>query len=60
MAEAAERRLKENEGRGVKDPERLKQKQKRLEELEKKQTMTNNQEGGGLRVSFKIIHLMTF
>ncbi|KAK6641426.1 hypothetical protein RUM44_013137 [Polyplax serrata] len=36
QAEAAERRLREQECRGIKDPERLKQKAKRVEELEKR------------------------
>ncbi|XP_045197349.1 small VCP/p97-interacting protein-like [Mercenaria mercenaria] len=37
QAEAAERRQRELEGRGVKDPEALKRKQKRQEEMEKAQ-----------------------
>ncbi|XP_076038950.1 uncharacterized protein LOC143024088 isoform X2 [Oratosquilla oratoria] len=50
MAEAAEKRLKEQEGRGVRDPEGLKQKQKRMEELERKQAMAGGeQQGEGLR-----------
>ena len=50
QAEAAERRQKENEGRGVKDPEALKKKQQRKEELEKKAEMAGSQQGEGLRV----------
>ncbi|XP_050046843.1 small VCP/p97-interacting protein [Dermacentor andersoni] len=34
MAEAAERRLKEQEHRGIKDPEKLKRQQQKREELE--------------------------
>ncbi|KAK7078070.1 hypothetical protein SK128_026484 [Halocaridina rubra] len=45
MAEAAELRLKTQEGRGVKDPSALKQRQKRLEELERKQETASSQEG---------------
>ena len=48
QAEAAERRMKAEEGRGVKDPEALKRKQQRKEELEKKEQQSP--QGEGLRV----------
>ena len=51
MAEAAETRMKAHEGRGLKNPEALKLRQKRIEELERKQKEEGMQsEGGGLRV----------
>ena len=50
QAEAAEKRQKEIEGRGVKDPEALKRKQQRQEELERR-AETQGDQGGGLRVS---------
>lgn len=43
MAEAAEKRKRDDEGRGVKDPEALKRKQQRREDIEKKA----EQSGGG-------------
>ncbi|XP_047472075.1 uncharacterized protein LOC125027196 [Penaeus chinensis] len=46
MAEAAENRLKAQEGRGIRDPAALKQRQKRMEEIERKQEMTEGNEGG--------------
>ncbi|KAK3700845.1 hypothetical protein RRG08_011599 [Elysia crispata] len=49
QAEAAERRQKENESRGVKDPEALKRKQQRREELEKKAELAGSQPGEGLK-----------
>lgn len=49
MADAAEARLKSQEGRGVKDPVALKQRQKRLEELERKQEQAGGNQEGGLR-----------
>ena len=53
QAEAAEKRQKENEGRGVRDPEALKRKQKRREEMEQKaESQPNNDSGTGLRVRF--------
>ncbi|KAH3739465.1 small VCP/p97-interacting protein-like [Dreissena polymorpha] len=42
LAAAAERRQKENEGRGVKDPEAVKRKQKKKEEMDK---MPNRPQG---------------
>ena len=36
MAEAAEKRKREDEGRGVKDPEALKRKQQKREDIERK------------------------
>lgn len=50
MAEAAENRLKAQEGRGIRDPAALKQRQKRMEEIERKQEMAGGNDGG-LRVS---------
>ncbi|XP_060585008.1 small VCP/p97-interacting protein-like [Ruditapes philippinarum] len=44
QAEAAERRQRELEGRGVKDPEALKRKQKRQEEMEKAQLTQGNKD----------------
>jgi len=49
QAEAAERRQKTNEGRGVKDPEGLKRKQQKKEEIEKK-AAEQPDTGTGLRV----------
>ena len=49
QAEAAERRLHEREGHGIKDPEALKRKQRRQEELEK-QSATASSSDTGLRV----------
>ncbi|XP_064107108.1 small VCP/p97-interacting protein-like [Macrobrachium nipponense] len=49
MAEAAEKRLKAQEGRGLKDPEALKQRQKRQEELEQKEKQLESASEGGLR-----------
>ena len=65
MAEAAENRMKAQEGRGVKDPEALKQKIKRQEELERKQATMGGTDEGGLRVSRifsseeRIFHIMS-
>ena len=42
QAEAAEKRQKELEGRGVKDPEALKRKQQRKEEMEKQAEQTGS------------------
>jgi len=47
QAEAAQKRQKALEGRGVKDPEALKRKQKRIEEIENKAEM--GPQGDGLR-----------
>ncbi|XP_068215300.1 small VCP/p97-interacting protein [Palaemon carinicauda] len=49
MLEAAEKRLKAQEGRGLKDPQALKQRQKRQEELEQKQKELGGPNEGGLR-----------
>ena len=49
QAEAAERRLHERESHGIKDPEALKRKQRRQEELEK-QSATASSSDTGLRV----------
>lgn len=50
MAEAAEKRKRDDEGRGVKDPEALKRKQQRRDEIEKKAEQSGGGgEGGGLR-----------
>ena len=49
QAEAAERRRQQEEGRGVKDPEALKRKQKRQEDAEKQNQVSTQQ--GGLKVS---------
>lgn len=50
MAEAAEARMKSHEGRGLKNPEALKLRQKRIEELERKHQEEGVQPGGGLKV----------
>lgn len=51
MAEAAEKRKRDDEGRGVKDPEALKRKQQRREDIAKKAEQSGGGgEGGGLRV----------
>lgn len=50
MAEAAEMRMKSQEGRGLKDPGALKQRQLRMEELERREKETRGQEEGALRV----------
>lgn len=47
LAEAAEARLKAQEGRGVKNPEAIKQRQIRMEELERKQQEAGGVQGGG-------------
>ncbi|KAB7494843.1 hypothetical protein Anas_04498 [Armadillidium nasatum] len=50
MLEAAERRKREQESKGLQNPERVKAKQRRMEELEKKQEEMEgyqNQGGGG-------------
>ncbi|XP_074662512.1 small VCP/p97-interacting protein-like [Tubulanus polymorphus] len=49
-AEAAEKRKSDQDKKGIKDPEALKQKQKRLAELEKKQELAGNRnEQDGLK-----------
>lgn len=50
LAEAAEARMKAHEGRGLKNPEALKLRQKRIEELERKHQEEASQPEGGLRV----------
>ncbi|KAL5010615.1 hypothetical protein ScPMuIL_012920 [Solemya velum] len=49
QAEAAEKRKQEIESRGVKDPEGLKRKQLRKEEIEKKAERNTGGTGEGLR-----------
>ena len=51
MAEAAEKRKREDEGRGVKDPEALKRKQQKREDIERKAEQSGGGGEGGLRVS---------
>ncbi|KAJ8032145.1 hypothetical protein HOLleu_25585 [Holothuria leucospilota] len=45
QAEAAEKRMKESEGRGLKDPEGVKRKQMQKEEMEKKAEALEQTEG---------------
>lgn len=59
MAEAAENRLKAQEGRGIRDPAALKQRQKRMEEIERKQEMAGGNDGG-LRVSSHTVTWVAF
>ena len=54
QAEAAEKRKRELEGRGVKDPEALKRKQQRREEIEKQA----EQSGGG-DSNLKVLYYIT-
>ncbi|KAG8231563.1 hypothetical protein J437_LFUL011741 [Ladona fulva] len=50
MAEAAEKRLKEQESRGIKDPEKVKRQQQRAEEMERRAEEASKQGGqGGLK-----------
>lgn len=49
QAEAAERRMKQQESKGIKDPEALKRKQQKMEAAEKAASQT--QGDGGLKVS---------
>ncbi|XP_041352579.1 small VCP/p97-interacting protein-like [Gigantopelta aegis] len=49
LAEAADRRMAENERKGIKDPDTLKRKQKRQDEMEKRAETQGGSEGGGLR-----------
>ncbi|XP_025096775.1 small VCP/p97-interacting protein-like [Pomacea canaliculata] len=49
LAEAAEKRQKETEARGVKDPDALKRKQKRKEELERQEASRPVNEDGPLK-----------
>ncbi|CAN7994788.1 unnamed protein product [Ixodes hexagonus] len=52
MAEAAEKRLKEQESRGIKDPEKLKRQQQRQSELDKELgAAERSPDGGNLRVN---------
>lgn len=46
QAEAAEKRMKQHDGRGVKDPEALKRKQQRMDEAEKIANQQPQGEGG--------------
>lgn len=43
--EAAERRMKQEESRGIKDPEKLKRQQQRLQELEKRHEEADKSRG---------------
>ncbi|XP_062858002.1 small VCP/p97-interacting protein [Trichomycterus rosablanca] len=49
LAEAAEKRQKENIHRGVKNPDELERKKKKQEEMEKQAMSTSSSGGGGLR-----------
>lgn len=51
MAEAAENRKRANEGRGVKDPEALKLKQRKKEEIERKAELNQGQVDSNLKVN---------
>ena len=55
LAEAADRRMAENQKKGIKDPEALKRKQKRQEEMEKRADTQSGGEGG-LRVNVLMFH----
>ena len=58
QARAAEKRLKETEERGFKDPNHVKQMQAQKKELEERQNKAAQERGGegGLRVSGIIFH----
>lgn len=49
LADAAEKRQKENVHRGIKNPEALERKKRKQEEMEKQQMNTSSSGGGGLR-----------
>ncbi|XP_039609545.1 small VCP/p97-interacting protein [Polypterus senegalus] len=50
LAEAAEKRQKEATNRGIKDPEALERKKKKLEEMEKQAKISEvSGQGGGLK-----------
>uniref|UniRef100_A0AAY5KZ36 Uncharacterized protein n=2 Tax=Esox lucius TaxID=8010 RepID=A0AAY5KZ36_ESOLU len=49
LAEAAEKRQKETNYRGVKNPEAVEKKKKKQEEIEKQAMTTSTSGGGGLR-----------
>lgn len=54
MAEAAEKRQRENESRGIKDIDKVRRQQQRAADLERRQNELDKQGGGGgdlLRVS---------
>ncbi|XP_041075172.1 small VCP/p97-interacting protein-like isoform X1 [Polyodon spathula] len=52
LAEAAEKRQKEVTNRGIKNPEAVERKKKKLEEMEKHAlTSSKSGEGGGLKVN---------
>jgi len=51
QADAAERRIKELEGKGVKDPEAVKRRQRQKEAAEKAAAQSDNSGAGGLRVN---------
>jgi small VCP/p97-interacting protein len=50
--EAAERRMRENEARGVKDVESVKRQQQKRDQLEKLERNQTRGDEGNLRVSF--------
>lgn len=52
MAEAAEKRQKTNESRGLKDAEAFKMKQKRKEEIERKAELNQGHGDSNLKVIF--------
>lgn len=52
QVEAAEKRRMEAESRGVKDPEKIKRQQKRVEDLEKREQVVTKDGGPSLRVNF--------
>lgn len=58
MAAAAEQRQKSNEGRGIKDPEALKLKQKKREEIERKAELNQGQGDSNLKVTGNLGNLV--
>lgn len=52
MAAAAEKRLKQDEGRGMKDPEGYKRKLEQREKAEQQQMSSNSDATQGLKVSY--------
>ncbi|XP_078270987.1 small VCP/p97-interacting protein [Rhinoraja longicauda] len=49
LAEAAEKRQKENVHRGIKNPEAVERKKRKQEEMDKQQMNSSSSGGGGLR-----------
>lgn len=49
MAEAAERRIQEQEGRGIKDPHKFKRLQQKRDELDRELEAAGRQQEGNLR-----------